>query len=226
MRPRSHLRIFLPGSHLLLEPGLGAARVRLRPRHGHPDRYHSPGAFEVEEHYRRFGPMVLRQCRTLLRSDRHAEDAMHDVSWRFSPLGVVQLVPSPAVEVPPPSPAPGSAAPVCRKRHEWLTGDHAAVRSQLAMTGTRLPTSREGGANTDHLLRARVEASVSGVWGSIRSDAHATATNKATNQAAFAATRTPAITILPAHELVQPLNWQGRCVDGPPAQSRRTGLRC
>jgi RNA polymerase sigma-70 factor, ECF subfamily len=36
-------------------------------------------ALEIEEHYRRFGPMVLRRCRTLLRNDAQAEDAMHDV---------------------------------------------------------------------------------------------------------------------------------------------------
>jgi RNA polymerase sigma-70 factor (ECF subfamily) len=36
-------------------------------------------AFDIEEHYRRFGPMVLRRCRTLLRNDAQAEDAMHDV---------------------------------------------------------------------------------------------------------------------------------------------------
>jgi len=36
-------------------------------------------ALDIEEHYRRFGPMVLRRCRTLLRNDAQAEDAMHDV---------------------------------------------------------------------------------------------------------------------------------------------------
>ena len=36
-------------------------------------------ALDIEEHYRRFGPMVLRRCRTLLRDDAQAEDAMHDV---------------------------------------------------------------------------------------------------------------------------------------------------
>jgi RNA polymerase sigma-70 factor (ECF subfamily) len=36
-------------------------------------------ALDVEGHYRRFGPMVLRRCRALLRSDAQAEDAMHDV---------------------------------------------------------------------------------------------------------------------------------------------------
>jgi RNA polymerase sigma-70 factor, ECF subfamily len=36
-------------------------------------------ALDIEEHYRRFGPMVLRRCRRLLRNDAQAEDAMHDV---------------------------------------------------------------------------------------------------------------------------------------------------
>jgi RNA polymerase sigma-70 factor (ECF subfamily) len=36
-------------------------------------------ALDIEGHYRRFGPMVLRRCRALLRSDAQAEDAMHDV---------------------------------------------------------------------------------------------------------------------------------------------------
>lgn len=36
-------------------------------------------ALDIEGHYRRFGPMVLRRCRTLLRSDSQAEDVMHDV---------------------------------------------------------------------------------------------------------------------------------------------------
>lgn len=36
-------------------------------------------ALDIEGHYRRFGPMVLRRCRTLLRSEAQAEDAMHDV---------------------------------------------------------------------------------------------------------------------------------------------------
>jgi RNA polymerase sigma-70 factor (ECF subfamily) len=36
-------------------------------------------ALDIEEHYRRFGPMVLRRCRTLLRNDAQAEEAMHDV---------------------------------------------------------------------------------------------------------------------------------------------------
>ena len=36
-------------------------------------------ALDIEGHYRRFGPMVLRRCRTLLRNDGQAEDVMHDV---------------------------------------------------------------------------------------------------------------------------------------------------
>ena len=36
-------------------------------------------ALDIEGHYRRFGPMVLRRCRALLRNDGQAEDAMHDV---------------------------------------------------------------------------------------------------------------------------------------------------
>ncbi len=36
-------------------------------------------ALDIEGHYRRFGPMVLRRCRALLRSEAQAEDAMHDV---------------------------------------------------------------------------------------------------------------------------------------------------
>jgi len=36
-------------------------------------------ALDIEGHYRRFGPMVLRRCRALLRGEAQAEDAMHDV---------------------------------------------------------------------------------------------------------------------------------------------------
>ena len=36
-------------------------------------------ALDVESHYLRYGPMVLRRCRTLLRDPAKAEDAMHDV---------------------------------------------------------------------------------------------------------------------------------------------------
>jgi RNA polymerase sigma-70 factor (ECF subfamily) len=36
-------------------------------------------ALDIEGHYRRFGPMVLRRCQALLRNDGQAEDAMHDV---------------------------------------------------------------------------------------------------------------------------------------------------
>jgi len=34
---------------------------------------------DVESHYLRYGPMVLRRCRTLLRDPAKAEDAMQDV---------------------------------------------------------------------------------------------------------------------------------------------------
>ena len=34
---------------------------------------------DVEDWYRRYGPMVLRRCRTLLRDEAAALDAMHDV---------------------------------------------------------------------------------------------------------------------------------------------------
>jgi RNA polymerase sigma-70 factor (ECF subfamily) len=36
-------------------------------------------ALDIEETYARFGPMVLRRCRWLLRDDAKAEDALHDV---------------------------------------------------------------------------------------------------------------------------------------------------
>jgi RNA polymerase sigma factor (sigma-70 family) len=36
-------------------------------------------AIDVESFYRRYGPMVLRRCLKLLRSEPQAEDAMHDV---------------------------------------------------------------------------------------------------------------------------------------------------
>ena len=36
-------------------------------------------SFDVESWYERYGPMVLRRCRTLLRSDTQAQDAMQDV---------------------------------------------------------------------------------------------------------------------------------------------------
>jgi len=36
-------------------------------------------ALDVESHYLRYGPMVLRRCRTLLRDPGKAEDAMQDV---------------------------------------------------------------------------------------------------------------------------------------------------
>ncbi len=34
---------------------------------------------DVEDYYRRYGPMVLRRCRSLLRDEQLAVDAMHDV---------------------------------------------------------------------------------------------------------------------------------------------------
>jgi len=34
---------------------------------------------EIEHFYRRYGPMVLRRCRRLLRDEEKAADAMHDV---------------------------------------------------------------------------------------------------------------------------------------------------
>ncbi|MBL8634327.1 MAG: sigma-70 family RNA polymerase sigma factor [Myxococcales bacterium] len=36
-------------------------------------------AIDVEELYRRYGPMVLRRCRGMLRNEAEAVDAMHDV---------------------------------------------------------------------------------------------------------------------------------------------------
>lgn len=36
-------------------------------------------AFDIESTYERYGPMVLRRCRSLLRSDAQAQDAMQDV---------------------------------------------------------------------------------------------------------------------------------------------------
>lgn len=36
-------------------------------------------AIDVDAYYRRFGPMVLRRCRFLLRDEEKAVDAMHDV---------------------------------------------------------------------------------------------------------------------------------------------------
>ncbi|MCX5859673.1 MAG: sigma-70 family RNA polymerase sigma factor [Proteobacteria bacterium] len=35
-------------------------------------------AIDVENYYRRYGPMVLRRCRSLLRNEDQAMDAMHD----------------------------------------------------------------------------------------------------------------------------------------------------
>lgn len=35
--------------------------------------------FDIEAHYRAYGPMVLRRCRRLLRDEGKAVDAMHDV---------------------------------------------------------------------------------------------------------------------------------------------------
>jgi RNA polymerase sigma factor (sigma-70 family) len=36
-------------------------------------------SLDVESFYERYGPMVLRRCRTLLRDDAQAQDAMQDV---------------------------------------------------------------------------------------------------------------------------------------------------
>ncbi len=36
-------------------------------------------AIDVEEYYQRYGPMVLRRCRALLKDEEYALDAMHDV---------------------------------------------------------------------------------------------------------------------------------------------------
>ena len=36
-------------------------------------------ALDVEELYRKYGPMVLRRCRQLLRDEHAAQDALHDV---------------------------------------------------------------------------------------------------------------------------------------------------
>jgi len=36
-------------------------------------------AIDVEDFYRRYGPMVLRRCQKLLRSEAQAQDAMQDV---------------------------------------------------------------------------------------------------------------------------------------------------
>jgi len=36
-------------------------------------------SFDIEGYYERYGPMVLRRCRSLLRDDAQAQDAMQDV---------------------------------------------------------------------------------------------------------------------------------------------------
>jgi RNA polymerase sigma-70 factor (ECF subfamily) len=36
-------------------------------------------AIHTETYYRKYGPMVLRRCRQLLRDEQQAQDAMHDV---------------------------------------------------------------------------------------------------------------------------------------------------
>jgi RNA polymerase sigma-70 factor (ECF subfamily) len=33
---------------------------------------------DIEEYYRKYGPMVLRRCRRLLKNEQESEDAMHD----------------------------------------------------------------------------------------------------------------------------------------------------
>lgn len=40
-------------------------------------------AIDVEDAYRRFGPMVVRRCRALLTDEEQAVDAMHDVFVRL-----------------------------------------------------------------------------------------------------------------------------------------------
>ncbi|MDD9935578.1 MAG: sigma-70 family RNA polymerase sigma factor [Myxococcales bacterium] len=40
-------------------------------------------AIDVHHSYQRYGPMVLRRCRVLLREEQKAEDAMHDVFVRL-----------------------------------------------------------------------------------------------------------------------------------------------
>ena len=42
-----------------------------------------PLAIDVPDTYQRYGPMVLRRCRTMLRDEQKAEDAMHDVFVRL-----------------------------------------------------------------------------------------------------------------------------------------------
>jgi len=39
-------------------------------------------AIHTETYYRKYGPMVLRRCRQLLRDEQRAQDAMHDVFVR------------------------------------------------------------------------------------------------------------------------------------------------
>jgi DNA-directed RNA polymerase specialized sigma24 family protein len=36
-------------------------------------------SLDVEHLYRKYGPMVLRRCRQLLRDEHAAQDALHDV---------------------------------------------------------------------------------------------------------------------------------------------------
>lgn len=47
---------------------------------------------DVEELYRRFGPMVLRRCRRLLRDEERAVDAMHDTFVKVLRQGSVDHV--------------------------------------------------------------------------------------------------------------------------------------
>ncbi len=44
-------------------------------------------AIDIEDAYRRFGPMVVRRCRALLTDQEQAVDAMHDVFVRLMQSG-------------------------------------------------------------------------------------------------------------------------------------------
>ncbi|HSI03480.1 MAG TPA: sigma-70 family RNA polymerase sigma factor, partial [Myxococcota bacterium] len=44
-------------------------------------------AIDIEDAYRRFGPMVVRRCRALLADQEQAVDAMHDVFVRLIQSG-------------------------------------------------------------------------------------------------------------------------------------------
>lgn len=44
-----------------------------------PSRFGAFVSLDLEAEYRRYGPMVLRRCRYLLRDEARAQDALHDV---------------------------------------------------------------------------------------------------------------------------------------------------